>query len=430
MNVKFNLLFFLKKRANYQSGSVPVYPRVTVNGKRSEIGISREIEPINWDHRKERARGTKEEAREINAHIENVSTKIRSIQSKLEKEEISYTSEELKDEFLGRGSSSKMLLEVLEEHNTEMENEVGSENGFSANTVRTWKSTHAHLKQYINEKYGKPDYEIRRIDVNFITGYRAFLRTTRKCIPISADKYLKYLKKIILLALSRKWIIENPFLFVKLTAKPSPREFLRAHELDLIRNKEIKIDRMAQVRDIFVFCCYTGLAYIDVRKLNREEIGIGDDGKQWIFAKRHKTDTPARIPLLNEALDILERYSDHPMCRLKSTLLPVYTNQRMNSYLKEIADICGIQKTFTFHMARHTFATTVTLTNGVPMETVSKMLGHTSIVTTQHYAKILDGKIAEDMQFLQEKLDRKAGRNVKVEDVPVPQTRILKMYKR
>jgi len=428
MNVKFNLLFFLKKRANYQSGSVPVYLRITVNGKRSEIGISREIEPVNWDHRKERARGTKEEAREINVHIENISTKIRALQSKLEKEDIPYTSEELKDEFLGRGSSSRMLLEVIEEHNREMENEVGNENGFSANTVRTWKSTHAHLKQFILQKYGRDDYEIRRVDVNFITGYQTFLRITRKCIPISADKYLKHLKKIILLALSRKWIIENPFLFVKLTAKPSPREFLRAQELEAIRTKVFKQERMAQVRDIFVFCCYTGLAYVDVTKLNSDEIGIGDDGKQWIFTRRQKTDTPSRIPLLKEALEILELYKEHPMCRFKKILLPVYTNQRMNSYLKEIADVCDIKKTLTFHMARHTFATTVTLTNGVPLETVSKMLGHRSIVTTQHYAKILDVKIAEDMQLLQEKLDHKAGRNVRL-DEPIPKVKILKMYK-
>lgn len=429
MNVKFNLLFFLKKRANYHSGSVPVYLRITVNGKRSEIGISREIEPTNWDHRKERARGTKEDAREINAHIENIATKIRALQSKLEKEDIPYTSEELKDEFLGRGSSSKMLLEVIEEHNRVMENEVGNENGFSSNTVRTWKSTHAHLKQFILQKYGRDDYEIRRVDVNFITDYQTFLRVTRKCIPISADKYLKHLKKIILLALSRKWIIENPFLFIKLTAKPSPREFLRAHELEAIRTKVFKQERMAQVRDIFVFCCYTGLAYVDVTKLNSDEIGIGDDGKQWIFTRRQKTDTPSRIPLLKEALEILEMYKDHPLCRFKKILLPVYTNQRMNSYLKEIADVCGIKKTLTFHMARHTFATTVTLTNGVPLETVSKMLGHRSIVTTQHYAKILDVKIAEDMQSLQDKLDHKACRNAGLNE-PTPEVKILKMYKR
>lgn len=407
-----------------------MYLRITVNGKRSEIGISREIEPTNWDQRKERARGTKEDARELNTHIENISTRIRTIQSKLEKEEIPYTSEELKDEFMGRGSSSKMLLEVIDEHNREMENEVGSENGFSANTLKTWKSTHAHLKQFIQQKYGRDDYEVRRVDVNFIKSYQTFLRITRKCIPISSDKYVKHLKKIILLALSRKWIIENPFLFVKLTAKPSPREFLRAHELEAIRTKEFTLDRMAQVRDIFVFCCYTGLAYVDVTKLNSDEIGIGDDGKQWIFTRRQKTDTPSRIPLLKEALEILEMYKEHPMCRFKKILLPVYTNQRMNSYLKEIADVCGIKKTLTFHMARHTFATTVTLTNGVPLETVSKMLGHRSIVTTQHYAKILDVKIAEDMQFLQDKLDHKAGRNKKIEEEAVPQIKILKMYKR
>lgn len=429
MKTKFSLLFYLKKRNNYQSGNVPVYLRITVQGERSEVGISRNIDPVNWDVRKERARGNKDEAIELNRHIESISTKLKGIQSRLEKEETPYTAEELKDEFLGRGSSAKLLLEVLREHNEEMENEIGKENGFSPNTLKTWKSTHSHLKQFIAEKYKLDDVQIRKIDVNFINDYRKFLRNTRNCIPISADKYVKHLKKIVLLALSRKWIIENPFLFVKLTAKPSPREFLTSHELDTIRAKEFTIDRVAQVRDIFVFCCYTGLSYADVRKLNKDEIGIGEDGKQWIFIKRQKTDTPSRIPLLNDALEILEIYNRHPACSFRSLLLPVSTNQRMNSYLKEIADACGISKTLTFHMARHTFATTVTLTNGVPIETVSKMLGHRSIVTTQHYAKILDVKVADDMQLLQDKLDHKAGRNITL-DEPIPQVKILKMYKR
>jgi len=424
MKTKFSLLFYLKKRNNYQSGNVPVYLRITVQGERSEVGISRSIDPLNWDLRKERARGNKDEAIELNRHIESISTKLKGIQSRLEKEEIPYTAEELKDEFLGRGSSAKLLLEVLREHNEEMENEIGKENGFSANTLKTWKSTHSHLKQFIAQKYKMEDIQIRKVDVNFINEYRKFLRNTRKCIPISADKYTKHLKKIILLALSRKWIIENPFLFVKLTAKPSPREFLTSHELETIRTKEFVIDRVAQVRDIFVFCCYTGLSYADVRKLNKDDIGIGEDGKQWIFIKRQKTDTPSRIPLLNEALEILEIYKGHPACAFRSLLLPVSTNQKMNSYLKEIADTCGISKTLTFHMARHTFATTVTLTNGVPIETVSKMLGHRSIVTTQHYAKILDVKVAEDMSQLQEKLDEKAKKEWRNRE----DTKVIKLY--
>jgi integrase len=166
------------------------------------------------------------------------------------------------------------------------------------------------------------------------------------------------------------------------------------------------MDRLSQVRDIFLFCCYTGLAYVDIQKLTPDEIVTGHDGEKWVFTKREKTETPSRIPLLPPALEILNRYTKHPECVIKNKVLPVPTNQKMNAYLKEIADLCGVKKYLTTHLARHTFATTVTLTNGVPIETVSKMLGHRNLRTTQHYAKILDLKVGEDMKALREKMSR------------------------
>lgn len=182
------------------------------------------------------------------------------------------------------------------------------------------------------------------------------------------------------------------------------RQVLTSSELTRISLKEFGTERLAQVRDIFVFCCYTGLAYVDVYKLKRSEIVEGIDGGNWITIKRQKTDSPSRIPLLPPALAILKKYEDHPQVIGQDRLLPVLSNQKMNSYLKEIADLCGITKKLTFHMARHTFATTVTLANNVPIETVSKMLGHTNIKTTQHYAKLLDTRISSDMEKLKEKL--------------------------
>jgi integrase len=190
----------------------------------------------------------------------------------------------------------------------------------------------------------------------------------------------------------------------KSTAKATERTFLTQPELDEIVHKKLTIERLCQVRDIFVFCCYTGLSYADVQKLRRIEIGTGIDGEKWIFTTRQKTDTSSRIPLLPRALAIIKRYDNHPQCDVKGLLLPVLSNQKMNAYLKEIADLCDIKKHLTFHLARHTFATTVTLSNGVPIETVSKMLGHTLLKTTQHYAKILDVKVSDDMKALKKKL--------------------------
>jgi len=170
-------------------------------------------------------------------------------------------------------------------------------------------------------------------------------------------------------------------------------------------NKVFATDRLNQVKDIFLFSCFTGLAYSDVKKLSRKNIGIGVDGERWIFINRTKTDTRSNIPLLPIAKALLEKYENHPQAINQEKLLPILSNQKMNSYLKEIADVCEINKELTFHIARHTFATTVTLSNGVPIESVSKMLGHKNLKTTQHYAKILDLKVSDDMKILREKFN-------------------------
>jgi site-specific recombinase XerD len=182
--------------------------------------------------------------------------------------------------------------------------------------------------------------------------------------------------------------------------------YLTEEEIQTIINKDFKIERVAMVRDIFVFSCFTGLAYIDVKQLTKNNISLGIDGDKWIFKNRQKTDTTSKIPLLPMAQEIINKYENHPVCINEDRLLPILSNQKMNAYLKEIADVCGIKKELTFHIARHTFATTITLSNGVPLETVSKMLGHTSLKTTQHYAKILDKKISEDMMILKSKFKK------------------------
>lgn len=207
------------------------------------------------------------------------------------------------------------------------------------------------------------------------------------------------------LAISLELIKKNPYSKYKVHLEETNREFLTQLELSSIEAKEINIPRLAAIRDIFVFACYTGLSYSDISKLSIDHLRIGIDKNEWIIIDRSKTNNRCRIPLLPRAKLILKRYNDTPQYRIKGLLLPVLTNQKMNSYLKELADICGIRKELTMHMARHTFATTVTLSNGVPIETVSKILGHTNLKTTQIYAKILDQKISDDMSLLQSKLE-------------------------
>lgn len=199
----------------------------------------------------------------------------------------------------------------------------------------------------------------------------------------------------------------DPFINYKSKLVEVERPFLSQEEIEVMFSKEFKTERLNQVKDIFLFSCFTGLAYSDVKKLSYKNVGLGIDGERWIFINRTKTDTRSNIPLLPIASAILDKYNENPQVVNQEKLLPVLSNQKMNAYLKEIADVCEINKELTFHIARHTFATTVTLSNGVPIESVSKMLGHKNLKTTQHYAKILDLKVSNDMQILKEKFGNK-----------------------
>jgi integrase len=216
--------------------------------------------------------------------------------------------------------------------------------------------------------------------------------------------YIKQLKKVIHQAIAYGYIDRDPFTEFKTSYQDPNRAYLTQQEVDAIEAKEIKIYRLRLVRDIFLFMCYTGLSYSDLAKLTPEDISTGIDGGRWIINERNKTGNRFSIPLLPKALAILDRYANHPECSVNNTILPMRSNQKLNSYLTEIADICEIQKNITCHIARHTFATTITLTNGVPIETVSKMLGHKNLQTTQIYSKVIDKKISSDMEDLRKKL--------------------------
>lgn len=264
-----------------------------------------------------------------------------------------------------------------------------------------------HTKDFILWKYNITDINIDKIDHSFITEYEFYLRSERKCANNTAVKYIKNFHKIINQCLANGWLNKDPFSNYKAKVKEVVRDFLSEAEIEQMINKEFISERLELVRDIFVFSCFTGLAYIDVKQLTLDNISLGIDGDKWIFKNRQKTDTASKIPLLPMAQAIINKYAEQPVCKNEKRLLPILSNQKMNAYLKEIADVCGIKKDLTFHIARHTFATTITLSNGVPLETVSKMLGHTSLKTTQHYAKILDKKISEDMMILKSKFASK-----------------------
>jgi len=401
MKSNFHLLFYIRKQKNYKGGAMPIYMRITVNGKRADMSAGRECEPVKWNNHAGRAIGTKEEIKSLNNYLDSLQSKVRDAQQALIDANQTITTESLLNQFTGKTQKSRYLMQLFTEHNAKVKALIG--NGFEANTLKGYNTSEKHLTGYLQNEYGKTDIEISQLNHAFITGFEFYLKAQCKISGVSAAKYIKHLKKIVNHCIANNWIKQNPFINFKSSAKAKERTYLTQQELDAITNKKFVVERLVQVRDVFVFCCYTGLSYADVKKLRRNEIGIGMDGDKWIFTSRQKTDTSSRIPLLPVALTILNRYQDHPQCENKGLLLPVLSNQKMNAYLKEIADLSDVVKHLTFHLARHTFATTVTLSNNVPIETVSKMLGHTNIKTTQHYAKILDLKVSHDMAALKQK---------------------------
>jgi integrase len=405
MLTSFQVLFYLKKPKFYLSGPMPIYLRISVNGKRSEISIRRNCLPSHWNSHSGRSKGNKEDVRLLNAYLDSLHTKLNIAHQVLVESGKEVTIEFLRSAISGKKEKFKMLLEIFEEHNRKVEALLG--NGFEPNTLKGYKTTVKHLSSFIKLNFKNDDLPINELNHEFIVGFEFYLRSSRKISLVSAAKYIKNLKKIVNSCIAHDWIPKNPFANYKSKAKAGERVYLSQNELTCVYLKQFTIERLAQVKDIFLFCCYTGLAYADIKKLKRQEIGLGIDGGFWIFTKRKKTDTSTRVPLLEIAVEILNKYKNHPHCEAEGTLLPVLSNQKMNAYLKEIADLCGITKKLTFHIARHTFATTVTLSNGVPIETVSKMLGHTNIKTTQHYAKILDIKVSNDMSILRSKLSVK-----------------------
>jgi site-specific recombinase XerD len=271
-------------------------------------------------------------------------------------------------------------------------------------TLDRYNTCRDHVREYIKWKYKTLDIDIKKLDYDFVADLEFWLKTHRNCAHNTTLKYISNLKKIVNGCIRKGWLTKDPFAGFKRTKQEVKRQALTEAELEKMASKVFPIARLNYVRDIFLFSCYTGLAYADVRKLRRAEIAPGIDGNYWIFTHRQKTDTQSRIPLLPPARAVMEKYEDLPGCE-SGHVLPVLSNQKMNAYLKEIAGVCGISRNLTFHIARHTFATTVTLSNGVPIESVSKMLGHWNLKTTQHYAKVLDRNISEDMDRLRKKLD-------------------------
>ena len=390
-----SVLFIIKKSKLLKNGEAPICMRITVNKRVAEVMIKRSIPVDLWNQKKECSKGKDRVATELNHYINTVRAKILQIHRELEIDNKTITADIIKDCFYGRDKAQRSLLEVYAEHNEKCCALIGKE--YTESTVTKFDTSINRLKEYIRSRYHRDDMMLAELDGQFIRDFDFWLKTDKHCQNNSALKHLKNLKKVVRIALANGWIKKDPFYGIRFKQEEVNVEFLSREELDILMNKEFTIKRLEQVRDIFVFCCFTALAFVDVQQLSREHLIKDNNDALWIRKVRQKTNQMCNIPVLSIPQRILGKYKDNAECIKKGVLLPVISNQRMNAYLKEIADLCGIAKRLTTHVARHTAATVVFLANDVSMENVSKILGHSNIRMTQHYARVLDSSIMRDM---------------------------------
>ena len=395
----FNILFYLRLERKNKNGA-PLMMRVTINGKSAKTALGIRVQPKDWDTKKSRCRLREHtEGKRINIFIENVTSKCNRAYTTLKDEYDVVTADMVVDTLQGKTEGKHQgVIEIYQKQVDELEKLIGKNSSYTL-----WQKNRTgmnHLKHFLKKKHKCSDIPICRFSHDHVVGFFNFLKSEKGHSHNTAVKCMAMLKKVTNRAFHSGWIKRDPFLGFSLGCKPVERPFLEQHEIEAIMNLRPERQHLERVRDWFIFSCYTGLAYADVRTLMAGEIVRTVDGIEWIKTQRVKTKTKASIPLLPIAKSIILKYANLKEMDAEDLVFDIYSNQKVNEYLREVTKQAGIMKKVTFHIARHSFATTVTLQNGSPIETVSKMLGHTNIHTTQHYAKVLDSKISKDMEVL------------------------------
>jgi integrase len=401
----FSLVFFLSKSRPKKNGECPLLLKINIQGRRLTLQLHRSVHPSLWSTAKGRSTAKTVEGRVLNEYIEAVLVKARQKFNELTLAHDVVTPELLRDALMGVNTARPHLLVALwEEHLEDMIKLIGRDT--TKATCQKHGAGLKHLKAFIRLKFRTEDILVKSVDNYFVSSFATYLKSECFCSHNTTIKFMQLFRKIINICLRNRWLQIDPFTGLNLKLKIVDRQYLNETELDRLINYHSPVEYMNRTRDFFVFSCFTGLAYIDIKNLRRREIECVDSS-YWIRTKRQKTGVKTNVPLLEIPYNILNKYSDLNRLRDDDPVLPIPSNQRMNACLKELAVCCGINKELTFHIARHTFATTVTMTNGVPIESVSKMLGHTNIKSTQHYAKIVDKKVGDDMAALARKLNLK-----------------------
>lgn len=404
-NTAFSLSYYISRNKARKNGEVPITLKIHLRGEVVTLSTKRLVKPQDWDTDYGCVRGRTQEAKVMNDYLDSLRLHAFKKYNELLLLHDQVTSQLLKDAILGVDSARpKMFVEVWEEHNQRLFTLIGQENSYT--NYQKHNTCKNHFVDFLSLHYKITDLPVKKMEPDLVDRFMFFLKTEKNCSHNTTIKFLHKLKGICIICQRNGWMLKDPFFGIKMGLKDVDRPYLTEGELQRLIDYHSPIDRMNRVRDFFLFACFTGLAYSDVKKLKRSELET-NGSEYWIRTKRQKTGAQTSVPVLEPAMRIIKKYTRLELLNADDPVLPIPSNQKMNAYLKELADICGISKVLSFHIARHTFATTVTLTNGVPIESVSKMLGHKNLRSTQHYARIVDKKVGDDMAVLADKLSSK-----------------------
>lgn len=404
MRSTFRVLFYLKRNAPKKGGVVPVMGRITINGTIAQFSTKLDVLPHIWDIKSGRLIGRSMEAQQKNNILDRIRVQINQYYQKLCEQESCITALKVKNIYLGLDVQQETLLHVFAQHNENFAKQVGYNR--AQGTYNKYCQVYNHLIKFIRYQYQKNDILLHELDYQFILNFDLYLRRIAECNSTTVWVYMMPLKRMVTVARNNGWLAHNPFLGYKAVPQSASRGYLSDEEIGKLLRVEFNKKHYEIVRDLFLFSCFTGLSYTDIKNLTYNNLQVSFDGHLWIITKRQKNNISSDIRLLEVPYKIIKKYqaisSDY-------NLFPMPANSTCNYILKQIARQCNIKTYLTFHVARHTFATTITLSQGVPIETVSKILGHKSIKTTQIYAQITNQKISQDMEILSKKLKKLKG---------------------
>lgn len=391
------------------NGTAPLVVRISVDCERAEISLKQRVEISKWNKEKEMVMSSDLESKDLNHYLNQVRAKLFEAFRMMQLNEELITAKAIKNTFLGHKEGEHTLLTIIQYHNDNMKDSL------AWGTAKNYYTTQKYVKEFLSVKLKTTDLYLRQLNYKFLTDFEMFLRNhvpgenQKPCSNNTVMKHIERFRKIVTMAIKNEWLKQDPFIKFKPTFIRKDRGYLTEEELDNIENKVISNVSLRAVRDMFVFSCYTGLSFADASNLKPDNLNRGIDGRLWITIHRQKTDVKSQIPLLPKAIEIIEAYKNHPKSKRYGTLLPMLSNQRFNSYMKEIGVITNINKNLTHHLARHTFATTVCIQNGITFDALKGMLGHASIRTTQIYGKVLPKRISMEMDILFEKFNKEKG---------------------